>query len=124
MIIAFLNGNFLPKDDLRISPDDRGFLFADGIYEVVRWYQGWFYDMEGHMARLKRSLREIRLDWTDVDTFPIIGLELIKNAWFRSCEKRSGIAFAEQRCSDGKHHYAHPYQDKERQEKLAGRLTG
>ncbi|HBE41468.1 MAG TPA: hypothetical protein DDW27_09735 [Bacteroidales bacterium] len=77
MEIAFFNGNFLPKDEVKISPDDRGFLFADGIYEVVRWYEGFFYDMEGHVSRMKRSLKEIRLEWTEADSFPSVAKELI-----------------------------------------------
>jgi len=77
METAYLNGKFLPKNEIRISPDDRGFLFADGIYEVVRWYEGFFFDMASHMARLKRSMKEIRISWTDADTFPFIAQELI-----------------------------------------------
>jgi D-alanine transaminase len=78
METAYFNGKLLPKDEIKISPDDRGFLFADGIYEVIRWYEGFFYDMEGHMTRLKRSLRELRINWPDVDSFPSVSLELIK----------------------------------------------
>jgi D-alanine transaminase len=78
MSIAYFNGNFLPKDEIKISPDDRGFLFADGIYEVIRWYEGSFYDMSSHLSRLKRSLRELRIKWTDADLFPDIANELIK----------------------------------------------
>lgn len=78
MDITYFNGKFLPKDEVRISPDDRGFLFADGIYEVVRWYQGFFYDMEGHMWRLKRSLKELMLDWPEADSFPDVAAELIE----------------------------------------------
>jgi D-alanine transaminase len=77
METAYFNGNFLPKDEIRIDPDDRGFLFADGVYEVIRWYEGFFYDMEGHMTRLRRSMREIRIDWPDSDSFPSTALELI-----------------------------------------------
>ncbi len=77
MEIAYLNGNFLPQDEIHISPDDRGFLFADGIYEVVRWYEGFFYDMNGHMARLKRSLREVRISWTGADSVPSVAHELV-----------------------------------------------
>ena len=77
METAYFNGDFLPHDQIHISPDDRGFLFADGVYEVIRWYGGFFYDMEGHMARLKRSLREIQLEWPDVDSFPSVAMELI-----------------------------------------------
>ena len=36
-MIAYLNGKFMPKEDVSLSPDDRGFLFADGLYEVIRW---------------------------------------------------------------------------------------
>lgn len=78
MEIAFYNGNFLPKDEVRISPDDRGFLFADGIYEVIRWYEGFLYDMDGHMWRLKRSMKEVRLEWAESDLFPSIARELIE----------------------------------------------
>lgn len=77
METAYFNGSFLPRDQIHISPDDRGFLFADGIYEVARWYEGFFYDMEGHMARLKRSLREVRIEWNDADSFPAVAMELI-----------------------------------------------
>lgn len=77
MTYAYFNGEFLPKDDVKISPDDRGFLFADGIYEVIRWYEGFFYDMESHMVRLKRSMREIRISWAEADSFPRIAAELI-----------------------------------------------
>src|ERR1035437_5847655 len=78
METAYFNGNFLPKDEIKISPDDRGFLFADGIYEVVRWYEGFFYDMPGHITRLKRSLRELRINWSGSDSFSSIATELIK----------------------------------------------
>jgi len=78
MEISFFNGKFLPKDEIRISPDDRGFLFADGIYEVVRWYEGFFYDMDGHMARLRRSLKEVKISWPEADSFPSIALDLVK----------------------------------------------
>jgi len=78
METAFFNGKFLPKDQISISPDDRGFLFADGIYEVVRWYEGFFYDMDSHLNRLRRSLRELRINWPDSDSFPETAMELIK----------------------------------------------
>jgi D-alanine transaminase len=78
METAYLNGNFLPKDEIHIDPDDRGFLFADGVYEVVRWYEGFFFDMKGHIARLKRSLREVRIEWPEADSFASIAYELVK----------------------------------------------
>jgi D-alanine transaminase len=78
METAYFNGKFLPKDEIKLSPDDRGFLFADGVYEVVRWYEGFFYDMNSHVTRLKRSLRELRINWPEVDLFPTFAINLIK----------------------------------------------
>ncbi|HUV01107.1 MAG TPA: D-amino-acid transaminase [Bacteroidales bacterium] len=78
MEIAYFNGKLLPKSEIKISPDDRGFLFADGIYEVVRWYEGSFYDMTSHLSRFKRSMRELRINWADADMFPSIAQDLIK----------------------------------------------
>jgi D-alanine transaminase len=78
MNIAYFNGKYIPKEDIKISPEDRGFLFAEGIYEVVRWYEGFFYDMEGHLTRMKRSLRETTINWPEEDSFPVISRELIK----------------------------------------------
>jgi len=78
MDIAYFNGTYMPRDEIRISPDDRGFLFAEGIYEVVRWYQGFFFDMDGHLARMKRSLKETFITWPDEDKFPAIAHDLIR----------------------------------------------
>ena len=77
MELTFFNGKFIPKDEVKISPDDRGFLFADGIYEVVRWYEGVFFDMNSHIQRLKRSLGELRINWNGVEDFPSIAKELL-----------------------------------------------
>jgi D-alanine transaminase len=78
MDIAYINGKFLPKNKIKISPDDRGFLFGDGVYEVARWYEGFFYDMGSHLTRLKRSLRELRINWPDSEMFSSIAGDLIK----------------------------------------------
>jgi D-alanine transaminase len=90
MNIAYFNGNYLQKDEIKISPDDRGFLFADGIYEVVRWYEGFFYDMNSHLTRLNRSLRELRINWTEADIFPSMALELIKH---NKLEKEAAMVY-------------------------------
>jgi D-alanine transaminase len=58
---VYLNGQFLPKSEARISPDDRGFLFADGAYEVVRFYHGRFFEAALHWERFDRSLNELRM---------------------------------------------------------------
>ncbi len=90
MEIAFINGKFLPKENVRISPDDRGFLFAEGIYEVVRWYQGFFYDMEGHVERMKASLRKTLISWPEENSFPDIALELIRR---NKLEKKPSLVY-------------------------------
>jgi D-alanine transaminase len=90
MEIAYYNGNYLPKDEVKISPDDRGFLFAEGIYEVIRWYEGFFYDMEGHLARLERSLREVMIKWPEENSFPLIARELIR---LNNLERSSALIY-------------------------------
>lgn len=77
METVYLNGQFVPREQAVISPDDRGFLFGDSVYEVVRWYGGYFFDMEGHMNRLRRSLNETRIGFKDVDSLPEIAEKLI-----------------------------------------------
>lgn len=61
--VVYVNGNYLPEEQGKISIFDRGFLFADGIYEVTAVVKGRLVDYDAHMERLERSLREIRLDW-------------------------------------------------------------
>ena len=59
--LVWLDGRLLPLDEARISPLDRGFLFGDGAYEVLPVYGGRAYRFDEHMARLDRSLAEIRM---------------------------------------------------------------
>lgn len=61
--VVYLNGKFLPKKEAFISPEDRGFNFADGVYEVVKYYKGRPFRMEDHMERLARSLHEIKISF-------------------------------------------------------------
>ncbi len=59
MSVAYLNGRYLPLDQAHVSVLDRGFLFADGIYEVAAVIDGHLVDSASHLARLERSAREI-----------------------------------------------------------------
>ncbi|HEY1931628.1 MAG TPA: D-amino-acid transaminase [Acetobacteraceae bacterium] len=59
--IAYVNGQYLPQRDASVNIEDRGYQFADGIYEVVHMHDGRFIDEDRHLDRLDRSLREIRL---------------------------------------------------------------
>lgn len=72
--IVYLNGDFLPFAEARVPIMDRGFLFADGIYEVSAVLDGRLVDNEAHLARLDRSLGEI--DIANPHTIPEwIGLQ-------------------------------------------------
>ena len=71
---VFVNGSFVPFEQATIPLMDRGFLFADGIYEVSAVINGRLIDNEPHLARLDRSLKEIRIfnpysaaDWTRLE---------------------------------------------------------
>ena len=59
--IAYVNGSFVPMADAKVSVLDRGFLFADGIYEVAAVLDGKLIDNDSHLARLERSVGEIEL---------------------------------------------------------------
>ncbi len=59
--ICYLNGEYLPLSEAKISVLDRGFIFGDGVYEVVPLYHGQPFEWVGHLARLKRSLDAVQL---------------------------------------------------------------
>lgn len=59
---VYLNGNYLPEEDAKVSVFDRGFLFADGVYEVTSVIGGKLLDFDGHAVRLQRSLDELEMD--------------------------------------------------------------
>jgi D-alanine transaminase len=71
--VAYLNGEFLPLSRARISPLDRGFIFGDGVYEVIPIYARRVFRLDDHLRRLDRSLAGIRLpnphshsEWTEI----------------------------------------------------------
>ncbi|HCY84712.1 MAG TPA: D-alanine aminotransferase Dat [Desulfobacteraceae bacterium] len=64
-MIAYFNGEYCPKESIAISPDDRGFLFADGLYEVIRAYRGRLFRAEDHLERLKAGARSLNLTVQD-----------------------------------------------------------
>lgn len=80
--IVFLNGEFLPKDKAKISVFDRGFIFGDGIYEVVPVMNGVLIDKSEFWERFKRSLKEIALNlpYKDSEFENILNELIAKNA--------------------------------------------
>ncbi|MFC1748150.1 D-amino-acid transaminase [Pseudomonadota bacterium] len=59
---VYLNGTYLPEDQAFIPVTDRGFVFGDGVYEVIPVYGGHLFRLEEHLSRLNNSLKGIRLD--------------------------------------------------------------
>jgi len=76
--IIYLNGKLIPKAEAAISPEDRGFNFADGIYEVIKYYGGKPFRYADHLERLRRSLREIRIDFDDFDQLEAVFQSLLE----------------------------------------------
>ena len=83
--IVYLNGSYLDKDQARISPDDRGFLFGDGIYEVARAYGGVFFALDRHLNRLAYGLAALRIQGVDAhDLEPVCHELLARNGMAKS----------------------------------------
>ena len=61
MRTVYVNGDYLPENDAKISIFDRGFLMADGVYEVTSVLDGKLIDFDGHAVRLERSLNELEM---------------------------------------------------------------
>lgn len=74
----YLNGRLVPKDQAFISPDDRGFNFADGVYEVIKYYGGKPFRFNDHLERLKRNLFELRIDFEVDDQFEAVFQQLLE----------------------------------------------
>lgn len=76
--IVYVNGAYLPEEEAKISVFDRGFLFADGVYEVSSVLAGKLIDNAAHMARLERSLDELKMaPPLPLDEIPPIQREIV-----------------------------------------------
>lgn len=71
--VAFVNGRFMPLAEAVVSVEDRGFQFADGVYEVVASYEGRPFAMEPHLRRLEHSLAALRIG-LDIHAYGVEGL--------------------------------------------------
>lgn len=105
MTIAYLNGEFMPLEEARISPMDRGFLFGDGIYEVIPSYDGRMVGFGPHIERMQHGLDviEIELGW-DNDKWRELCNELIE----RNGKGNLGVYLHVTRGADSKRHHAYP----------------
>ena len=105
MSTVYLNGEYMPMEAARISPMDRGFLFGDGIYEVVPSYAGQLVGFAPHMARMQDGLDaiEIKLQ-VDHDAWREVARELIA----RNGGGNLGIYYHVSRGADTRRHHAYP----------------
>jgi D-alanine transaminase len=79
--IVYVNGSFLPRAEARVSVEDRGFVFGDGVYEVIRAINGRLFATRFHNARLERSLAGIHINLSGEDSparFVEIGKQLLR----------------------------------------------
>ncbi len=105
MSIVYLNGEYMPMSEAKISPMDRGFLFGDGIYEVIPSYDGRLVGFGPHLDRMQDGLDAIE-----------IKLKIDQEAWRTICMELSdkngggnqGIYFHVSRGADTKRNHAYP----------------
>lgn len=84
MSTVYLNGDYLPMEEAKVSVNDRGFLFSDGIYEVTPAYGGRFFLLDRHRDRLLKGLCELRID-QDTSGLEAIHCELLERNGLADC---------------------------------------
>lgn len=90
--IVYLNGDFLPIEQAKISVMDRGFLFGDGVFEVIPIYSGKPFRLREHLHRLQTSLDSILLKYkVDCDFFAKIVSELLQKNFFQNPDQDFSI---------------------------------
>lgn len=107
---VYVNGEYLPETEAKISIFDRGFLMADGVYEVTSVLDGKLIDFDGHAVRLSRSLNELEMrNPISKDDLLEVHRELV-----RLNEIEEGLVYLQiTRGSDGDRDFAFPAQDTE-----------
>lgn len=95
---VWLNGRLVNAQDAKISVFDRGFLFGDGVYEVVRFFGGAPVGMDLHIARLGRSLALTRIEGFDPTQLQSISTALIEKKWM--AKRVNLFASFARRCTD------------------------
>jgi len=79
MNTVYLGGRFMPKSEAVVSVEDRGFLLADGVYEVVPFYEGVPFYLDRHLARLRYSLDAVRIDFDTSDVGDVVRRLIVEN---------------------------------------------
>lgn len=76
-VLVYLNGDYLPAAEAKVSIEDRGFLFADGVYEVIRVIDGEPHLFTEHLERMERGLCALRIDFEGADQLEGIAKRLV-----------------------------------------------
>jgi len=84
--VVYLNGQYLPRDQARLDVEDRGTLFADGVYEVVAYFNGRPLAMPQHVERMRRSLQALRLPPQSADGLDQISDQLVARNNLRAAD--------------------------------------
>lgn len=77
-MIVYFNDKYIPHDEVKISPFDRAFLFADGVYEALRTYNGKLFRLDDHLERLKYSLQQLEIPFNNFNLIKTICTKLAK----------------------------------------------
>ena len=102
--LVYLNGEFIPKEKAKISPNDRGFILADGVYEVAKYYNGKPFRYDDHLKRLERSLSELEIDYSQTESLSSVFEELIERNNLK--DKHAGVYL---QISRGEHQRVHHF---------------
>jgi D-alanine transaminase len=105
--IAYVNGRYQPFRDACVHVEDRGFQFADGVYEVCEVKDGRLVDERRHMARLLRSLGELRLGLP----MPLPALSIVLHETVRRNRVRNGIVYLQITRGQARRDFAFPAPD-------------
>lgn len=99
-MLVYFNGQIIEKENVKISPDDRGFLFGDGIYEVIRAYNGKLFRGEDHFKRFYWNLGEVKINGADNLDYKTICEELLAKK--QSASGCKNLYSGNQRCCSEK----------------------
>jgi len=102
--IAYVNGRYRPHRDALVSVEDRGFQFADGVYEVCEVREGRLVDERRHMARLMRSLAELRIGLA----MPLSALSVVLHETVRRNRVRNGVVYLQMTRGVARRDFAFP----------------
>ena len=87
--ILYVNGRYLPRAQAKVAAEDRGFQFADGVYEVCEVREGHLIDERRHLARLERSLNALRI----ARPMSLASLSVVLRETIRRNRVRDGIVY-------------------------------